>query len=194
MQRLDTAIANITAVSRNFWLIKLVKKQSLIWSIQILWLPLQYGTSSFTKTVQQVKETDEINMRISWSRRLALWGCFRNFLFSSYYIVVITFKGSQEPIIGSWGSIFLAKDSFGIRYVLCTIHYFFFFCKACGQQRAKTRKSWVFFCLFSEFSPPPPPHESGYFFKTHILHADRNHAPEWCFLIWDRDWFANSGR
>ena len=190
MQRLDTAIANITAVSRNFWLIKLVKKQSLIWSIQILWLPLQYGTSSFTKTVQQVKETDEINMRISWSRRLALWGCFRNFLFSSYYIVVITFKGSQEPIIGSWGSIFLAKDSFGIRYVLCTIHYFFFFAKRAGSSGRKPENLE----FFSVFFPNLAPHESGYFFKTHILHADRNHAPEWCFLIWDRDWFANSGR
>ena len=30
VQRLDTAIANITAVSLNFWLIKLVKEQSLI--------------------------------------------------------------------------------------------------------------------------------------------------------------------
>ena len=30
MQRLDIAIANITAVSLNFWLIKLVKEQSLI--------------------------------------------------------------------------------------------------------------------------------------------------------------------
>ena len=30
VQRLDTAIANINAVSLNFWLIKLVKEQSLI--------------------------------------------------------------------------------------------------------------------------------------------------------------------
>ena len=30
VHRLDTAIANITAVSLNFWLIKLVKEQSLI--------------------------------------------------------------------------------------------------------------------------------------------------------------------
>ena len=30
VQRLDTAIAIITAVSLNFWLIKLVKEQSLI--------------------------------------------------------------------------------------------------------------------------------------------------------------------
>ena len=30
VQRLDTAIANITAVSLNFWLIKLVKEKSLI--------------------------------------------------------------------------------------------------------------------------------------------------------------------
>ena len=30
VQRLDTAISNITAVSLNFWLIKLVKEQSLI--------------------------------------------------------------------------------------------------------------------------------------------------------------------
>ena len=29
-KRLDTAIANITAVSLNFWLYKLVKEQSLI--------------------------------------------------------------------------------------------------------------------------------------------------------------------
>ena len=30
VQRLDTAIANITAVSLNFWLIKLLKEQILI--------------------------------------------------------------------------------------------------------------------------------------------------------------------
>ena len=30
VQRLDTAIANITAVSMNLWLVKLVKEQSLI--------------------------------------------------------------------------------------------------------------------------------------------------------------------
>ena len=30
VQRLDTAIANITGVSLNFWLIKLAKEQSLI--------------------------------------------------------------------------------------------------------------------------------------------------------------------
>ena len=101
--------------------------------------------------------------------------------------MVITFKGSQEPIIGSRGSIFLAKDSFGIRYVLCTIHYFFFFFAKRAVSSGRKPENLEFFSVFFPNSAPPPPDESGYFLKTHILHADRNHAPEWCFLIWDRD-------
>ena len=36
MQRLDTAIANITAVSLNFWLIKLVKKRGFSALVNLL--------------------------------------------------------------------------------------------------------------------------------------------------------------